>query len=105
MNPIQFYVSVAVVPTVTIIIVLIGVVLNNHNMNARFTDINARFNDINARFNDINARFNDLRLECSARLEDLRDTLRAEMAKNQSELLSRIAELDNRLTRLEPTRR
>ena len=49
MSETQFYVSVAVVPTVTIIIVLIGVLLNNTNMNARFGDMDARFGDIAAR--------------------------------------------------------
>ena len=44
----------------------------------------------------------------NARLSDLRDllraemaTLRVEMAKNQSEMLARFGELDARLTRLE----
>lgn len=76
MSETQFYVSVAVAPTVTIIIVLIGVLLNNTNMNARFGDMSARF-------------------------EDIRETLRAGMAKNHSELLLKFAELDRRLSRLE----
>lgn len=35
------------------------------------------------------------------RLNDVRDLLRAEMAKNHSELLSKFAELDRRLSALE----
>ena len=80
MSETQFYVSVAVMPTVTIIIVLIGVLLNNTNMNARVSD---------------------LRGEMNARFEDLRDALRAEMSKNHSEMLAKFAELDSRLSRLE----
>ena len=87
MSETQFYVSVAVAPTVTIIIVLIGVLLNNTNMNARF--------------GDMSARFDDLRSEMNARFEDIRETLRAGMAKNHSELLLKFAELDRRLSRLE----
>ena len=87
MSETQFYVSVAVVPTVTIIIVLIGVLLNNTNMNARF--------------GDMSARFDDLRSEMNARSADIRETLRAEMAKNHSEMLLKFAELDLRLSRLE----
>ena len=83
MSETQFYVSVAVMPTVTVIVVLIGVLLNNTNMNARLSDVNSRFDD--------------LRNEMSARLGELR----AEMSKNHSEMLAKFAELDSRLYRLE----
>ena len=91
MSETQFYVSVAVMPTVTVIIVLIGVLLNNTNMNARLNDLRG----------DINLRFEDLRNEMNARIGELRDTLRAEMSKNHSEMLTKFAELDSRLSRLE----
>ena len=87
MSDTQFYISVAVMPTVTIIIVLIGVLLNNTNMNARL--------------NDMNGRFDDLRSEMNARIGELLDTLRAEMSKNHSEMMAKFAELDSRLYRLE----
>ena len=83
MSETQFYVSVAVMPTVTIIVVLIGVLLNNTNLNAQLSDVNSRFDD--------------LRNEMSARLGELR----AEIAKNHSEMLTKFAELDGRLSRLE----
>ena len=91
MSDTQFYISVAVMPTVTIIIVLIGVLLNNTNMNARLNDLRG----------DMNLRFEDLRNEVNARIGELRDTLRAEMSKNHSEMLAKSAELDSRLYRLE----
>ena len=91
MSETQFYVSVAVMPTVTVIIVLIGVLLNNTNMNARLNDLRG----------DMNLRFEDLRNEMNARIGELRDTLRAEMSKNHSEMLTKFAELDSRLSRLE----
>ena len=37
----------------------------------------------------------------NGRLNDLRDMLRAEMSKNQSEMLMKFAELANRLDRIE----
>ena len=91
MSDTQFYISVAVMPTVTVIIVLIGVLLNNTNMNARLNDLRG----------DMNLRFEDLRNEMNARIGELRDTLRAEMSKNHSEMLTKFAELDSRLYRLE----
>ena len=98
MSDTQFYISVAVMPTVTIIIVLIGVLLNNTNMNARLSDMNT---NMNARLNDMNGRFDDLRSEMNARIGELLDALRAEMSKNHSEMLTKFAELDSRLYHLE----
>ena len=94
MSDVQFYVSVAVMPTVTIIVVLIGVLLSNNTLNARLSDLRS---EMNARFGEMNARFGEMNL----RLGDVRDTLRAEMGKNHSEMLSQFAELDLRLSRLE----
>ncbi|MFN7918562.1 MAG: hypothetical protein U0Q16_00605 [Bryobacteraceae bacterium] len=49
--------------------------------------------------------FNNLRVgDMSKRIDDMRDLLRSEMAKNQSELLHKIADLDLRLNRIEARR-
>ena len=74
----------------TLIVVLVGILVNNH----RFNDLSA---NVNNRLTDMSARFGDL----SRRIDDTRDVLRAEMAKNQSELLMKFAELDQRVSRLE----
>ena len=93
----QFYISVAVMPVTTIIIVLIGVLLNNANLNHRLGDFNNRFLDFNKRLDDFNNRFADM----NQRLDDTKELLRAEMAKGHSELLAKFAELDTRLGRIE----
>ena len=97
----QFYISVAVVPVTTIIIVLIGILVNNTNMNARMSEMNARFSDLNARFGDLNARFDD-------RFNDLKELIRAysdrqdaNLRRVEDGLLGKFAELDNRLNRIE----
>jgi len=97
LNETQFYISVAIVPVTTIIIVLIGVLLNNANMNARFGDISARFADINARFADMDRRFTDLKDLIQA-YSDRQD---ANLRRVEDELLGKFAELDNRLSRIE----
>jgi hypothetical protein len=90
LNPTQFYISVGVMPITTIIIVLIGILLNNANMNARFGDMNARFADINARFTDLK--------ELIQAYADRQD---ANLRRVEDELLGKFAELDNRLSRIE----
>ena len=46
--------------------------------------------------------FNNIRIsDVNKRIDDMRDLLRAEMAKNHSEMLHRFADLDTRLNRIE----
>ena len=50
----------------------------------------------------VGAIFNNSRIgDVSRRIDDMRDLLGAEMAKNHSEMLHRFAELDGRFTRIE----
>ena len=94
MSNVQFYVSVAVMPAVTILAVLLGIFWNN----ARFTDLN---NTLNVRWSDLRSEMNARINESNARINDLRDGLRAEMAKNHSELLAKLSEMDTRMTKFE----
>jgi hypothetical protein len=48
-----------------------------------------------------NVRISDLSHHLGKRIDDVRDLLRAEMAKNHSEMLHRFADLDTRLNRIE----
>ena len=81
-------VTVALATVPTMLVVALGILLNNQ-------------------------RLNDLRADINGRIGDLKETLRAEikvgdtailsqMAQYQMDIISKIAELDNRITRLEP---
>ncbi len=86
MTDLQFL-AVTIGPVVSVGVVLIGLLFNSRVINSRFEDLNNRMNDLHRMVDN--------------RLGDLRDGMRAEMAKNHSELLHKFTELDNRLTRLE----
>ena len=62
-------------PVSTLVIVMFGVLMNNTRISTLETHLNTRMNG-------------------------LRDLLRAEMAKNHSELLIKFAELDHRIDKL-----
>ena len=83
MSETQFYISVAVVPVTTIIIVLIGVLLNNANMNARLADMDRRIEDLK----DLIKAYSDRQDANLRRVEDM--------------LRGKFAELDTRLSRIE----
>ena len=84
----QLYIlAIANVPTM--ITVLIGILLNN----ARFSDLNLRMTSMEGRLGSIDARFNAFENRIS-NLETKFDT-RFDL------LLSKVVEVDNRLTRIE----
>jgi hypothetical protein len=80
------YVSL-LTPIATLAIVMVGFLYNNSRLGELSQGLNRRMDDL--------SRSVDLRIN------DLRDLLRAEMAKNHSEMLMKFAELDSRLTRIE----
>lgn len=83
----QFIIAIAVAPVLSLVIVVAGYIVQNSNLNARTSEIRS---DIEHRFTD----FRDIvRAELSA--------IRAEMTKNQSEVLAKFAELDQRLSAVE----
>ena len=93
----QFYISVAVGPAVTTIVVLIGVLINNNRIGDLRMDVNARLTEMNNRFNDINNRFSDMR-EIYRQQGDVQE---ANLRRVEDMLLGKFAELDNRLSRIE----
>jgi hypothetical protein len=91
MTDTQFIVTMAVAPTLSLVIVLAGYIVQNANLNARIAEIRTDFD-------------RRISTEMGAMREVLRAELaviRAEMERNHSELLARFADLDRRLTRLE----
>jgi len=84
-------IAMAVGPVATLIVVFLGVLFQNRHVDTRISDLDTRISDL--------TRSMDLRFA------DTKETLRAEMRANQSELLAKFAELDNRLSRLEGERR
>jgi len=87
MNPTQSYVSVAVMPVTTMIIVLIGVLLNNNTVNNRINDLKSLIIEV------INAQGNLIQAG-----SDRQD---ANLRRVEDMLLGKFAELDNRLSRIE----
>ena len=83
MSDAQLYLTVAVAPALSLMIVLAGYIVQNSNLNARIAEMRTDFRDL-------------LRAELSA--------IRAEMARTHSELLSKFADLDRRLSALEAER-
>ena len=91
MDPTQFYISVGVVPVTTIIIVMIGVVLNNSNMNHRLNDLRSEFV---GRFDSQGGQFN-------SRFDSMLKLIEAHADRHDANLRRVEDVLDARLSRIE----
>lgn len=94
MNPVQFYLAIAVAPVTTVIIVLVGVLLNNQNMNNRMAEVNNRLTDFRQLLTAETQRV-------EIKLEAKMDRLESRMDKMESNLLHQMAGLDARVSRIE----
>jgi len=89
MHETQFLITIGVAHVMSLVIIVAGYVVQNANLNSRMAEQSAT---MNARMNDMRAEFRDvLRAELAA--------VRAEMAKNHSELLSALAQHEHRITK------
>ncbi|SPF52898.1 exported hypothetical protein [Candidatus Sulfopaludibacter sp. SbA4] len=89
MNNQQLYLTIAVAPILSLVIVLAGYIVQNVNLNARVADIKADMRDL------LNAHTAALRAEMAALRETVQaelNAMRSEIAKNHSELLTKLAE-------------
>jgi hypothetical protein len=88
-------IALATVPT--ILAVAIGILLNNH----RLGDVNNRLGDFSDRLGDFNNRLSDLKETLRAEIKAGDAAILAQMATYQTDIISKIDDLDNRITRLE----
>ena len=88
----QLYIlAIANVPTM--ITVLIGILLNN----ARFNDLNLRMTSMEGRLGSVETRFSSFENRIDTRISNLE----AKFDTRFDLLLSKVVEIDNRLTRIE----
>ena len=94
-NETQFYISVTVGPAVTMVVVLIGVLINNNRIGDLRMDVNSRMTEMRS---EMNNRFSDMR-EMYRQQGEVQE---ANLRRVEDMLLGKFAELDNRLSRIEP---
>jgi len=101
MNPQILNAVLASVPTM--LVVLIGILLNNSRLSDLKSDMNARFGDINGRFGDMNGRINELRSHMDARFNDvdrrfdeMKDLWRSELHRVEEVIDARLKHLEER---------
>lgn len=116
--------TIALSTAPTMLLVLIGILINNArlgdvngrladisgNMNARFSDVNSRMNEINTRIAETNGRFTEvnghigetnarmveLRAHMDTRFEEMRDLWRSELHRVEEVIDARLKHIEER---------
>ena len=81
--------------------VLVSLIINNSRFSGLNTRITEQSTQSNAGFTDLSARIAELSSKVDTRINDMAATLRAEMAKNQSGVLHKFADLETRVTKID----
>jgi hypothetical protein len=83
------FVQIALPIVITLIVAVFAQILTQ----------NRAFDLLGKRIEDVGTRIDGLDRSLNKRIDNMADVLRAEMAKNHSELLAKLADVDNRLER------
>ena len=78
------------------IVVLIGILLNNSRLGDLRSYMETRFNDVDRRFNDMDRRFHELDNKFDQRFDDAKETWRAELHRVEEVLDARLKHLEER---------
>ena len=86
--------TIAMSTAPTMLIVLVGILINNARLGDLSNSLNSRLNDVHTRIGETNARIGELRSHMDVRFEEMKDLWRSE--------LHRVEEvIDARLKRIE----
>ena len=86
------------VPTIA---VLIGILVNNSRLGDMDRHMNGRLGDMNSRIDDINARMSEMRSHFDGRIDELKETWRAELRRVEEVLDARLTNMEQRMAHIE----
>lgn len=106
--------TIAMSTAPTMLIVLVGILINNarlgdlssnlnarfgdlgSNFNSRFTDLNTRIGETNARVAETNTRIGELRSHMDVRFEEMKDLWRSELHRVEEVIDARLKHIEER---------
>ena len=85
----------------TMLIVLVGILINNarlgdlsSNLNSRFNDLNMRIGETNARITETDSRIRELRSHMDVRFEEMKDLWRSELHRVEEVIDARLKHIE-----------
>jgi len=93
--------TIAMSTAPTMLIVLVGILINNarlgdlgNNFNSRFNDLNTRIGETNARIAETNTRISELRTHMDVRFEEMKDLWRSELHRVEEVIDARLKHIE-----------
>jgi len=93
--------TIAMSTAPTMLIVLVGILINNarlgdlsNNLGSRMNDLNTRIGETNGRIGDTDARIGELRSHMDARFEEMKDLWRSELHRVEEVIDARLKHIE-----------
>lgn len=95
--------TIALSTAPTMLLVLVGILINNArlgdlsgNLGSRLNDLNTRIGETNARIGDTEARIGELRSHMDLRFEEMKDLWRSELHRVEEVIDARLRHIEGR---------
>lgn len=88
--------TIAMSTAPTMLIVLVGILINNARLGDLSSSLNSRLNDMNIRLGDTNTRIGELRSHMDVRFEEMKDLWRSELHRVEEVIDARLKHIEER---------
>jgi len=78
----------------TILIVLVGILINNARLGDLSNSLNSRLNDVHTRIGETNTRIGELRSHMDVRFEEMKDLWRSELHRVEEVIDARLKHIE-----------
>ena len=86
--------TIAMSTAPTMLIVLVGILINNARLGDLSTSLNSRLNDMHTRIGETNIRIGELRSHMDVRFEEMKDLWRSELHRVEEVIDARLKHIE-----------
>ena len=88
--------TIAMSTAPTMLIVLVGILINNARLGDLSSSLNSRLNDMHTRIGETNIRIGELRSHMDVRFEEMKDLWRSELHRVEEVIDARLKHIEER---------
>jgi hypothetical protein len=88
--------TIAMSTAPTMLIVLVGILINNARLGDLSSSLNSRLNDMHTRIGETNTRIGELRSHMDVRFEEMKDLWRSELHRVEEVIDARLKHIEER---------
>jgi len=86
--------TIAMSTAPTMLIVLVGILINNARLGDLSNSLNSRLNDVHTRIGETNTRIGELRSHMDVRFEEMKDLWRSELHRVEEVINARLKHIE-----------